>query len=75
MSSERAWKVVATYNSMVDAEVAAGRLEHVGIPKRLDQRGGVGVFGPGHGGRSVRGIALLVPDDQLEAAREALDLE
>lgn len=75
MSSESAWKVVATYNSMVDAEVAAGRLEHVGIPKRLDQRGGVGVFGPGHGGRSVRGIALLVPDDQLEAAREALDLE
>ncbi len=75
MSSERVWKVVATYNSMVDAEVAAGRLEHVGIPKRLDQRGGVGVFGPGHGGRSVRGIALLVPDDQLEAAREALDLE
>jgi hypothetical protein len=75
MSSERAWKVVATYNSMVDAEVAAGRLEHVGIPKRLDQRGGVGLFGPGHGGRSVRGIALLVPDDQLEAAREALDLE
>jgi hypothetical protein len=75
MSSERVWKVVATYNSMVDAEVAAGRLEHVGIPKRLDQRGGVGLFGPGHGGRSVRGIALLVPDDQLEAAREALDLE
>jgi len=75
MSSESVWKVVATYNSMVDAEVAAGRLEHVGIPKRLDQRGGVGVFGPGHGGRSVRGIALLVPDDQLEAAREALDLE
>jgi hypothetical protein len=75
MSSERTWKVVATYNSMVDAEVAAGRLEHVGIPKRLDQRGGVGLFGPGHGGRSVRGIALLVPDDQLEAAREALDLE
>ena len=75
MSSEHVWKVVATYNSMVDAEVAAGRLEHVGIPKRLDQRGGVGLFGPGHGGRSVRGIALLVPDDQLEAAREALDLE
>ena len=75
MSSERVWKVVATYNSMVDAEVAAGRLEHVGIPKRLDQRGGVGLFGPGHGGRSVRGIALLVPDDQLEAAREALDME
>ncbi len=75
MSSDSVWKVVATYNSMVDAEVAAGRLDHVGINRRIDQRGGVGVFGPGHGGRSVRGIALLVPDAQLEAAREALDLE
>ena len=75
MSSDCVWQVVATYNSMVDAEIAAGRLDHVGIPKRIDQRGGVGMFGPGHGGRSVRGIALLVPDDQLKAAREALDLE
>ena len=55
--------------------MAAGRLEHVGIPRRVDQRGGVGLFGPGHGGKSVRGIALLVPEDQLAAAREALDLE
>ena len=75
MSSECVWKVVTTYNSMVDAEIAAGRLDHVGIPRRLDQRGGVGMFGPGHGGTSVRGIALLIPEDQLKAAREALDLE
>ena len=74
MSSKCIWKVVASYNSMIDAEVAAGRLDHVGIPRRIDQRGGVGLFGPGHGGRSVRGVALLVPDDQLEAACEALDL-
>ena len=74
MSSKCIWKVVASYNSMIDAEVAAGRLDHVGIPRRIDQRGGVGLFGPGHGGRSVRGIDLLVSDDQLDAAREALDL-
>ena len=75
MPSKCIWKVVASYNSMIDAEVAAGRLDHVGIPRRIDQRGGVGLFGPGHGGRSVRGVALLVPDDQLEAACEALDLD
>jgi len=75
MASQRMWKTVATYSTLVEAEMAAGRLEHVGIPRRIDQRGAVGLFGPGHGGSSVRGIALLVPDDRMEAAREALDLE
>ncbi|UCD23010.1 MAG: DUF2007 domain-containing protein [Gemmatimonadota bacterium] len=75
MSSDCIWKVIATYNSLMEAEIAAGRLDHVGIPRRIDQRGGVGLFGPGHGGSTVRGIALLVPDEQIEAAREALDLE
>jgi hypothetical protein len=74
MSPKYIWKIVASYNSMVDAEVAAGRLDHVGIARRIDQRGGVGLFGPGHGGKSVRGIDLLVPADELSAAREALDL-
>ena len=75
MSTECVWKPVATYGTLMEAEMAAGRLEYVGIPRRIDQRGGVGLFGPSHGGKSVRGIALLVPDNRLEAAREALDLE
>ena len=54
------WEVVATYGAMYEAEMAAGRLESAGIASRIDQRGAVGLFGPGHLGRSVRGIALLV---------------
>jgi len=33
------------------------------------------VFGPAHEGRTVRGVALLVPKERLEAARAALDIE
>lgn len=69
------WKVVATFGAMYEAEMAAGRLHSVGIESRIDQRGGVGLFGPGHLGRSVRGIALLVPAGRLAEAREALDIE
>lgn len=75
MSERGAWEVVATYGAMYEAELAAGRLQSVGIPSRIDQRGGVGLFGPAHQGRSVRGVALLVPKDRLDDARLALDLE
>jgi hypothetical protein len=69
------WKIVATFGAMYEAEMAAGRLNSVGIGSRVDQRDGVGLFGPGHLGRSVRGIALLVHADRLAEARAALDIE
>lgn len=75
MAERGAWVVVATYGAMYEAELAAGRLQSVGIPSRIDQRGGIGLFGPAHQGRSVRGVALLVPKRRLEDARLALDLE
>jgi hypothetical protein len=55
--------------------MAQGRLDSVRIPSRLDQQGGVGMFGPGHQGTSVRGVVLLVPRERLAEARNALDLE
>ncbi len=75
MPKDCIWKAVTTYGALYEAELAAGRLDSAGIPSRIDQRGAVGLFGPGHVGRSVRGIELLVPLDQLKAAREALDIE
>ncbi|KPK01712.1 MAG: hypothetical protein AMS20_13080 [Gemmatimonas sp. SG8_28] len=75
MSASGTWEVVATYGATYEAELGAGRLRTVGIPSRIDQRGGVGLFGPAHQGRSVRGVALLVPKDRLEDARLALDIE
>jgi hypothetical protein len=75
VNESRAWEVVATFGALYEAELAAGRLRSAGIDSRIDQRGNVGLFGPGHQGRSIRGVALLVSADRLHAARNALDLE
>jgi hypothetical protein len=72
--SESKWEAVVTYGTLYEAEIAAGRLESSGIPFRLDKRGAVGMFGPGHEGKTVRGVALLVPVERLDDARLALDL-
>ena len=75
MTDTEGWEVVATYGALYEAEMAAGRLQSSGIPSRIDQRGAVGLFGPGHQGRSIRGIALLVPARRLDDANDALDIE
>lgn len=69
------WVVVQTYAALYEAELAAGRLNSSRIPHRIDERGAIGLFGPGHAGTNVRGVALLVPSEQLESARIALDLD
>lgn len=75
MTESDRWERIASYGALYEAEMAKGRLDSAGIPSRIDQRGGVGIFGPGHQGMSVRGIALLVPRDRVAEARGALDLE
>jgi hypothetical protein len=65
---------VAEYATVLEAELAAGRLESAGIPSRIDQHGAVGIFGPGHVG-SMLGVTLYVSRHRLEDAREALDFE
>ena len=75
MTESQPWEVVATFGALYEAELAAGRLASAGIGSRIDQRGAVGLFGPGPQGRSIRGIALLVPADRLQDARDALDIE
>lgn len=42
------WVTLVEYEGVHEAELAAGRLEFAGIPARIDQRGNVGIFGPGH---------------------------
>jgi len=69
------WIGIAAFGSLVEAEVAAGRLESADIPFFVDQRDAVGIFGPGHAGLSVRGVLLKVPHDFLEDARRELGLD
>lgn len=75
MNQDTGWVVLAEFGATYEAEIAAGRLESVGIVSRIDSGGAVGLFGPGHAGASVRGVTLYVPADRLDEAREALDLE
>lgn len=68
------WTEIARFGSLVEAELAGGRLESADIPFFIDQRDAVGMFGPGHSGTSIRGVALRVPLDYADDARAALDL-
>lgn len=72
MSSE--WTTIATYGTLIEAELAGGRLESADIPFLIDQHDAVGLFGPGHSGASTRGITLKVPPDFADDARTQLDL-
>jgi hypothetical protein len=74
MAKSTSWQVIATYGDLASAELAQGRLRSAGITCRLDQRGAIGLFGPGFSGGSVRGVALLVPAAAVAEARFALDL-
>jgi hypothetical protein len=69
------WVPLVEYGAVYEAELAAGRLESVGILSRIDRRGAAGIFGLGHGGSSVRGVMLYVPEESVTEARHALDLE
>ena len=75
MNDSLDWQVVATFGAGHEADLAKGRLDATGIPSRIDQRGAVGLFGPGFTGETVRGVALLVPRTKLDEARMALDLD
>lgn len=72
---EATWVALAEYGAVYEAEIAAGRLDSVGILSRIDRRGAAGIFGLAHAGSSVRGVTLYVPEDCVREAREALDLE
>ncbi len=67
------WQIIATYGSIWDCELDAGRLEDAGIPNLIDRRGAVGITGPGlAGGTSLFGVTLLVPDEHADEARRIL---
>jgi hypothetical protein len=71
MSAETAWRPVASYGALFEAELPRQHLENAEIPVLLK---GVeaGIWGPGFAGPTSRGITLLVPEDRLEEARELL---
>lgn len=68
------WRVLATYASGFEADVALAQLEEADIPVMRDNNDTVGIFGPGFQGASARGITLRVPAEDLDAARGTVSL-
>jgi hypothetical protein len=67
--AESEWVKLKSYPGPLEADLDLGILEEAGIPT-LRRGPEVGIFGPGFGGATARGVTVLVPRDQLEAALE-----
>ncbi|MGH7460163.1 MAG: hypothetical protein ACREMA_03925 [Longimicrobiales bacterium] len=67
------WVLLAEYASTFEAELAAARLRDAGLHV-LTNSPATGLFGPGFSGPIVQGVRVLVPSEELERARDALDL-
>jgi hypothetical protein len=73
MAADRVqWVTAATYASGFEADVAVASLEAMGVPARARPNDTVGIFGPGFGGATARGVDVLVPAAALDVARDAL---
>jgi hypothetical protein len=70
--TDSAWRVVATFASGFEADLAIALLDAAEIPAIRDNNDSVGIFGPGFQGASSRGVTVRVPADALEDAREIL---
>lgn len=68
------WRVLATYASGFEADIAIGQLEAAEIPALRDSNDTVGIFGPGFQGATSRGITVRVPAAALEDARQVVNL-
>ena len=66
------WVTVATYASAFEADIAVATLEARGVPARTRSNDIVGIFGPGFGGATARGVDVLVLAPALHVARTAL---
>jgi hypothetical protein len=71
MTSQR-WVPVARFAAGVEADFAVARLDAAGIPAVARGNDITGIFGPGFGGATARGVDVLVLSDAVDAAREIL---
>lgn len=65
------FKAVGNFASRLEAEAIGHALEQHSIPF-IVQSEDVGIFGPGHTGRTPRGATLLVPEKDVERVRELM---
>ena len=66
------WVSIARYAAGFEADLAVARLETEGILAIARANDITGIFGPGFGGATSRGVDVLVPSDAVTAARALL---
>lgn len=66
------WVPIATYPALYVAEIGRAVLQAGGFDAVVEGGESVGIFGPGFSGPTPRGIRVLVPSDQLAAAKTYL---
>ena len=66
------WEAVATYATVYEAEIGRAVLEAGGFDAVVEPGERTGIFGPGFAGATARGVRVLVPGEQLAAARTHL---
>ncbi len=66
------WVTIATVGAQFEADIAVARLEAEGVLAVARANDVTGIFGPGFGGATARGVDVLVPSDAAVAAREIL---
>jgi len=72
--NESGWRVLATFPSGFEADLAMAQLEAAEIPAIRDSHDSVGIFGPGFQGATAQGFTIRVPAAALEDARAAVNL-
>ena len=72
--AESEWRVLATYASGFEADLAMAQLEAADIPAVRDSNDTVGIFGPGFQGATARGVTVRVPARALADARATVTL-
>jgi hypothetical protein len=74
MVSDDGWRVLATYASGFEADLAMAVLQAAEIPAVRDSNDTAGIFGPGFQGPTAHGVTVRVPAAALEDARVAVGL-
>ena len=72
--NENGWRVLATYASGFQADLAMAQLEAADIPAVRDSNDTVGIFGAGFQGATAQGFTVRVPSSALEDAKAAVRL-
>lgn len=64
---------LANFATALEADIFVERLKSAGIMAVSRGVDITGIFGPGFQGATARGVDVLVPEEEADAARELLD--